>query len=137
MLPLVHIESSIIPLLLVIGWRRSPKLHFNILPVPGNVKGLYGGTIYETGAAGRNDLIDCPIAACRHDVLERISELTATGCTVVNAARSGISKSTYYRWRNALKTGGIKALCHKSTRPLSSQGKHWDMSHARCVPDIR
>ena len=84
------------------------------------------------------DGTDCPIAAYRHTTLERIMELTDTGCTVVNAARSqGISKSTYYRWRDALKTGGIKALRRRSTRPLSSQGRHWDMIHARCVLDIR
>ena len=94
--------------------------------------------IAQTGRVLPIDSTDCPIATRRHEILERISELTATGCTVVNAARSqGISKSTYYRWRDALKTGGIKALCRRSTRPLSRQGRHWDMIHARCVLDIR
>ena len=33
------------------------------------------------------DSTDCPIATRRHEILERIRELTATGCTVVNAAQ--------------------------------------------------
>ena len=76
---------------------------------------MYGITTYKTEAAGRDgppppvqanltkrslnmnifvripyklliDSTDCPIAAYHHEVLERIRELTATGCPVANAA---------------------------------------------------